>query len=585
MSKRSKKSTDPLKRRSVESKPTDPAGKGPDTAPKSHMPSQAAFRELIESVVIAFVLAFLFRTFEAEAFVIPTGSMATTLMGRHKDVICPECGYNYQVGASMEVDQVTGSPTGQVVAGGTCPMCRYTDLRLQREPSFNGDRILVGKFLYEYDEPERFDVAVFRYPADAKVNYIKRVAGLPGETIRISHGDLFVRKDGEAEFHIVRKTPAKLRAMLKPVYDDNYPMPEKLRAAGWPERWQSADGAGGWQASEDHRSFTTDGTLAETWLRYRHIVPGSHVWAAIERGAATQNLQPVAQLISDFCAYNTTLERSSGRHEAQGLGLHWVGDLAVECCLDVRAAAGKVVFELVEGGYPMQCRIDLATGEAVLSIAGQTLARAANTPIHKPGAYNIYFANADDELRLWVNDELIEFDGPTTFAVDNRQPREADLSPVGIASQGANVQIAHLKVLRDVYYIADRAGAGGPISDFVSPGAVFPQFDRQVSFEQAIEWLLSHPDKYDTSHMQDVEFTLKKNASTPEKDQFLVLGDNSPQSKDSRLWGPEYWVDRELLVGKALYVYWPHSWDKVTVGGATIPFPFFPNVERMEFVR
>ena len=61
-----------------------------------------AVRETVESIVIAFVLAFLFRTFEAEAFVIPTGSMAPTLMGRHKDVDCPKCGYRFQVNASEE---------------------------------------------------------------------------------------------------------------------------------------------------------------------------------------------------------------------------------------------------------------------------------------------------------------------------------------------------------------------------------------------------------------------------------------------------------------------------------------------------
>src|SRR5690348_1812916 len=61
-----------------------------------------AVRETVESIVIAFVLAFLFRTFEAEAFVIPTGSMAPTLMGRHKDVDCPKCGYRYQASASEE---------------------------------------------------------------------------------------------------------------------------------------------------------------------------------------------------------------------------------------------------------------------------------------------------------------------------------------------------------------------------------------------------------------------------------------------------------------------------------------------------
>jgi len=52
------------------------------------------FRETVESLVVAFVLAFLFRTFEAEAFVIPTGSMSPSLQGQHKDVECTHCGYS-----------------------------------------------------------------------------------------------------------------------------------------------------------------------------------------------------------------------------------------------------------------------------------------------------------------------------------------------------------------------------------------------------------------------------------------------------------------------------------------------------------
>src|SRR5438045_6499519 len=81
-------------------------------------------RETVESIVIAFVLAFLFRTFEAEAFVIPTGSMAPTLMGRHKDVYCPKCGYRYQVSASEEESEDRRRPTANCVAG-MCPMCHY----------------------------------------------------------------------------------------------------------------------------------------------------------------------------------------------------------------------------------------------------------------------------------------------------------------------------------------------------------------------------------------------------------------------------------------------------------------------------
>src|SRR5215813_7542404 len=58
-------------------------------------------RESVESVVVV-VVAFLLWSFEAEGFVIPTGSMAPTLMGRHKDVTCPECGYVYTVNADRE---------------------------------------------------------------------------------------------------------------------------------------------------------------------------------------------------------------------------------------------------------------------------------------------------------------------------------------------------------------------------------------------------------------------------------------------------------------------------------------------------
>ena len=87
-------------------RPPPPAPKRPPTtAPTAQQSHAAAIRETIESIAIAFVLAFLFRTFEAEAFVIPTGSMAPTLMGRHKDLECPQCGYNFQVSASEEVER------------------------------------------------------------------------------------------------------------------------------------------------------------------------------------------------------------------------------------------------------------------------------------------------------------------------------------------------------------------------------------------------------------------------------------------------------------------------------------------------
>ena len=48
-----------------------------------------------------------------------------------------------------------------------------------------GDRVLVQKFLYDFRTPKRWEVAVFHYPGDPSQAYVKRVVGLPGESIRI----------------------------------------------------------------------------------------------------------------------------------------------------------------------------------------------------------------------------------------------------------------------------------------------------------------------------------------------------------------------------------------------------------------
>ena len=114
--------------------PTPPARRG-------------SYRESVESFVVVFV-AFLIWSMEAEGFVIPTGSMAPTLMGRHKEVTCPECGYVYTVNAHREVD--TDRPDlGDGSAGprwGTCQNCRNVRRPPSTmQPSFSGDRIYVMK--------------------------------------------------------------------------------------------------------------------------------------------------------------------------------------------------------------------------------------------------------------------------------------------------------------------------------------------------------------------------------------------------------------------------------------------------------
>jgi signal peptidase I len=93
-------------------------------------------KEWVEPVVIALVLALIIRTFVVQAFKIPTGSMRPTLI--------------------------------------------------------EGDRILVNKFIYKFKKPERGDIIVFLSPEDKKKDFIKRLVGLPGETVEISNGTILI---------------------------------------------------------------------------------------------------------------------------------------------------------------------------------------------------------------------------------------------------------------------------------------------------------------------------------------------------------------------------------------------------------
>ena len=56
----------------------------------------------------------------------------------------------------------------------------------------DSDRLFINKFVYHFTAIERGDVVVFHYPRDPEKSYIKRVIALPGDTLRIDHGSVYV---------------------------------------------------------------------------------------------------------------------------------------------------------------------------------------------------------------------------------------------------------------------------------------------------------------------------------------------------------------------------------------------------------
>ncbi|MHB8709993.1 MAG: signal peptidase I [Minisyncoccota bacterium] len=60
-------------------------------------------------------------------------------------------------------------------------------------PTFeNLDYLIVDELVYDFSAPARGDVIVFRYPGNPSIFYIKRIIGLPGETVSINHGSITI---------------------------------------------------------------------------------------------------------------------------------------------------------------------------------------------------------------------------------------------------------------------------------------------------------------------------------------------------------------------------------------------------------
>jgi signal peptidase I len=578
-------------------------------APKAKTPAKGAneptsregFRDTVEQIVVAFILAFLVRGFSAEAFVIPTGSMAPTLMGRHKEVTCPECGNVYQVNATDDLEAIASNDPeiererrrriGNYTEFGTCNNCR-TAAQVQELPSFKGDRILVMKFLYSLPflpgggGPKRWDVVVFKYPEEPEVNYIKRLVGMPNEELRTYFGDILTRpSDGNQPFKFERRPLEHQQAMQMLVYDDRH---RPKHFAPYPEwrRWRFEEA---WKETGDG---VFRATASQDWaaLRYRHLAPEPDQAKAILAGEPSPT-PPRPTLITDFYSYNS-FERATaaGRSDSSWFQPHWVGDLTLSFHLEDVSPNGQFRIELVRGGASNLCEIDFASGMATLSHEGKTIGAPQQTGIRPNSRHDVTFANVDGRLTLWVDgktpfgDGVVYDDGTSPHPL----PTAADLDPVTLGIKGGAAAVSGLVLKRDIYYTQNPGESDYQLS-FDTIQRTSELFNRLADPAQFGSW----------NDLKPKEYLIRPG-------HYMMMGDNSPKSKDGRGWRTtdqldpnnpdygwdpnrrEYWeVPESLLIGKAFYVYWPHgkpfgpSWGI----GRDFRFPFRPYFERMKWIR
>jgi hypothetical protein len=225
----------------------------------------------------------------------------------------------------------------------------------------------------------------------------------------------------------------------------------------------------------------------------------------------------------------------------------------LDCQLDVVEPKGQFVMELSKGINRFQAQWDLATGKCTLFklnyLQGGTPKKeelgTAATRVKSPGSYRLRFANVDARLTVWVGNDLpfadgVEYPPPEVRSPEEknlseadlllrRGPTKNDLEPASLGSKGANLKISHLRLWRDTYYTASIRGA-----DFAG-GRL-----NALELQDPKAWQRIKEQHYSTMYVQPGH--------------YLVLGDNSPNSSDSRDWGT---VPERLLLGRALVVYYP----------------------------
>lgn len=134
---------------------------------------KSVWREYVEALLIALVLALIIRAFVVQAFKIPSESMLQTLLvGDH--LLADKFSYGIKI--------------------------PFTD-----------------HYLYKGDDPKRGDIIIFQYPNDPSIDYIKRVIGVPGDVIEVRDKQLYRNGTPVKEDYIRHTDPDSIEPLR-----DNY---------------------------------------------------------------------------------------------------------------------------------------------------------------------------------------------------------------------------------------------------------------------------------------------------------------------------------------------------------------------------
>jgi signal peptidase I len=477
---------------------------------KQRKSTAAEIANILDSLTTTFITALLLVVFVVQPFIIPTGSMATTLKGAHYRLRCPQCGYKYDYTYDRGVTSV---PMHDVVPPSSrCPNCGNTQWPGYAVPVCRGDRIIVLKCIYQFLEPKRWDVVVFRNPTDPAQNYIKRLIGRPGETVEIIDGDIYI--NGK----IMTKPAGVQEQLWMPLYNSDFvpfdPDSRWFNGSNWEQPFDNAEDPA-WKTGTVFRLASVPNEI--------HKLPYNASKGTDFRA---------------FCSYNGKEGESD---------LPFCSDLMIQFYA-TRRGAGVVGAELSKYGISYKAWVDHEGRATLERVEGENERVLGIKQFRKPPAGEpilFEFANVDHRLILEFGDEKTV----VNLSAEDVGTIKRFIEPqVKIAGSG-DLMLSHVGLFRDIHYTSASANGHGPGT------------------------------------------ATEGNPFELGKDEFFMLGDNSPESLDGRWWdkpglgnnGHQYTqgvVPRDYLVGKALFVFWPGGYKPFR----SSPFAIVPNFGQMRII-
>jgi len=383
----------------------------------SLQPVIACFRGLV--ALLVFLL--LVQTFLVEGwltrFVVSSASMSPALRGPHDVLHCPNCATVFCVETE---DDANALPNDRPLRWGTCPACAFARVHVPADARHLGDRIFVNRAALSLRAIRRWDVVLFRSPDDGTLA-VKRVVGLPGETLEIRDGDVFI--NGQ----IAVKPLTVQKAMRVPVLYG---------------RWETQPGI-------------FPGTCELAWQPI-HNTPHFAPFLATEYDAMPGD--PLYGVTNQLCENQWRVEQPGGIFPVRDLMLEfaWRPEAATKP-LGVTARSGEHRFEVL---------FDSERKSVTVSPDKTQRQYDFKRPISETGKITVSLF--DRHLLVAVNDAVIvelpfEVGGKP---IANEPPFAIGFSDIGVSLEQQQAamerQITNLRVGRDVYYTPRPADASTP---------------------------------------------------------------------------------------------------------------------------